>query len=92
MPIYLLKPLDEFDVNKNRSNENPWLIERTPYDKVFGFVIRAKDSKEARRIADNNAGDENHGDVSPWLSPKCSSCRQIKDGASSIILKDYFGT
>jgi len=53
MPLYILKPhliaLERWV---------PW------FDKVFGFVIRAKNEIEARKIAQENAGEE---DPSAWL-------------------------
>ena len=45
---------------ENIEGENPW----SPwYDKAFGFVVRAETEEEARKLANEEGGDE-VGDVS----------------------------
>lgn len=92
MKLWLLKPVDKLDEQDNPWN--PW------YDKVFGFVVRAKTEKSARAIAHENAGDENRGifmnrkiseTTSPWLDPKYSQCLLLSENASGekgLVLRD----
>ena len=68
----------------------PW------YDKSFGFVIRAESEDEARKIADENAGNENMDNETykdtkhPWLDPKQATCVVLtNDGKQELIIKDF---
>jgi hypothetical protein len=45
--------------------QEPW------FDRMFGFVVRAKDEAGARRLASSRAGDEG---PEAWLSPAHSTC------------------
>ncbi len=67
---------------------HPW------YDKAFGFVIRAKTEEAARKLADQNAGDENrdYDDSAPhpWLLETYSTCDELaKPGPEELILRDF---
>ena len=82
MKLWILKPNDNLPV------DNPW----SPwYDKVFGFVIRAKTEKEAREMANNKAKDENkEGVKNVWLNPKYSKCIVLRNiGKIEIIMRDF---
>lgn len=79
MKIYLLKPF------KNVVEWTPW------YDKCFGFILFAKNEKDARRIADEAACDENNRSTHPWLNIKKTSCIElsdIKEKDGPIIMSD----
>ena len=79
MKLWLLSPIE----NLQDSPWEPW------YDKVFGFVIRAETEMEARRIADENYGDENFEGSKPWLHSEFSTCIELTpDGESELILRD----
>lgn len=74
--LYILKPKE----NLENSPWEPW------YDKAFGFVVRAKDSNEARKIASENAGGEHSG---AWGS-KYSTCKELSvKGKSELIIRDF---
>jgi hypothetical protein len=79
---------------ENIEGENPW---EPWYDKAFGFIIRAENEQEARKIANENGGDE-VGEVShnvyrtggdPWLDANFSQCIEITNhGEKGVIIKD----
>ena len=52
MKLWLLRPRENFA--KGNNPWHPW------YDKYFGFVIRAETEDEARSIATEADGPENH--------------------------------
>ena len=85
MKLFILRPITELD----NDPWDPW------YDKAFGFVIRANDEEEARKIADSNAGDENERYITiknnhPWLDEKYSTCNELTtDGESELIITDF---
>lgn len=74
MKLWLLKPREAL------TNENP-------YDKVAGFVIRARSEKEARNIANDNAGDEK----GIWLDTMFSACEPLTNkGEPCVVLCDFY--
>ncbi len=85
MKLWLLRPIDE--------ESGPW---EPWYDKTFGFVVRAENEADARKMADENAGDENNyrrvhasGDGNPWLHTAFSSCKELlADGEAVVIIED----
>jgi len=91
MKLYILEPSQK--LKKGDNPWNPW------YDKAFGFVIRAETEEKARKIAHENAGDENRGAFlekeiaktkSPWLDKKYSTCNELlADGESELIIRDF---
>lgn len=88
MKLYLLQPKgypkDYSDgCNFEQGAWDPW------YDKCFGFVIAANSSIEARKIAQDNGGDERNADV--WLDASLSNCIELKPEnytKVSIIIAD----
>jgi hypothetical protein len=69
--------------------KDPW---QPPYDRAFGFVVRAASEEEARWQAHQAGGEENGTmeGVSPWLDGAYSSCEQIRDdGSSEVILVNF---
>lgn len=85
MILWLLRPRDLSD------NDNPWY---PWYDKCFGYVIRAETEQAARKLAHENAGDENREGFlktkEPWLDKKYSTCVElVNDGKSEIIIQDF---
>jgi hypothetical protein len=82
MKIWALKPRDGLP-----EEDNPW---EPWYDKVFGFVVRAGSEGEARRLANEQGGNENRHKVNPWLDPKFSTCEELPvDGKPGIILREF---
>lgn len=78
MKLYLLRP-----IKPNSGAWNPW------YDKCFGMVVRAENEDAARRIADENAGDENYRGTNPWLDPNQSECSELlRKGDPGLIISD----
>jgi len=79
--IFILRP------KKGCDDWEPW------YDKAFGFIVFAENEKEARELADKEAGDENGwGDHkrNPWLDEKKSTCEKLKAGEKSeVIMRDF---
>lgn len=79
MKLWILKP-----ISHDKGPWKPW------YDKVFGFVVRAKTEQEARGIAHFNAGDENRTDKAPWLYAELSTCVELTtEGDAEMILRDF---
>lgn len=63
------------------------LIGRPVYDANNGFVIRAHDAADARRMASENNGDEG---AATWLDPDLSTCAELTDdGERGVILQDF---
>lgn len=94
MNIYLLRPRMDLPDNKE---ENPW---KPWYNKAFGFVIKAKNEEIARKIAQENSGDEttkhkgeqNFSYDNPvWTEEKYATCIPIEeyDGKLPVIMRDY---
>jgi len=74
--LWLLQPLE--------GSSAPWL---SFHNCMFGFVVRARHEDEARTQAAKQAGDEG---PDAWLSPRLSSCVELKaDGPSEVILAAY---
>ncbi len=89
MKLWILRP------RETTEGDNPW----SPwYDKVFGFVVRAETARAARKIANENAGDENRGcflgektskTKQPWLDAKYSKCTRLgDDGKQGLVMRD----
>lgn len=69
--------------------KDPW---QPPYDRAFGFVVRAADEEEARWQAHQAGGEENGtmDGVSPWLNANYSNCEEIRgDGSAEVILVNF---
>ena len=89
MKLWLLRSIDGL-----QHNDNPW---EPWFDKVFGFVVRAENEKDARKFAHEEAGAENEGEflgekiantTSPWLDAKYSTCIELlPDGDAGIVLR-----
>lgn len=79
MKLWLLRPINEDAV--------PWI----PWtDRCFGFVIRTTTEEKARKIADENHGDENRYAEKPWLNKELTSCKPLTImGEEEIIIKDF---
>jgi hypothetical protein len=76
--LWILQPVE------NLTDRNPW---RSPYDKAFGFVVRARNEAEARMIASQDPGDEGPG---AWKDPELSTCREIPSrGEAQMIMRDF---
>jgi hypothetical protein len=90
MKIFELRPV------KNLKDDNPWY---PWYDKAFGFIVRAETEAEARKIASENAGEENRGEFlskktanakTPWMDEKYSTCIELTcDGEAGMIMKNF---
>lgn len=75
MKLYILRPTG------NPNKWEPW------YDKAFGFVVRANNVREARKLAASDAGNE--GKMA-WLDSKHSSCKELTiKGKCEIIIRDF---
>ncbi len=73
------------------------------FDKAFGFVIRAETEDQARKIAQENGGDEVRSRLFPngvtgetvvcnnaWLSSEYSTCEELTSkGECGMILIDF---
>lgn len=74
------------------NHNNPW--ERW-FDKAFGFVVRANDEEEARRIANSNGGDEvnkrkEDAFSNPWLHAEYTVCEELtNEGVKGVIIRDF---
>ncbi len=66
------------------NDDNPWF---TPYDKMFGVIVRAKDGAHAREIAARECGDEGE---QVWLDSRYTSCVDLmQDGVEGVIITDF---
>jgi hypothetical protein len=70
-------------------NDNPW---KPWYDKCVGMVIRAKDEKTARALAQKAScaeSDETSMGHTPWLDEKYSTCTELTSkGKEAVIIRD----
>lgn len=92
MKLWLLRP-----VNDLPEGDNPW---EPWYDKAFGFVVRAETEEDARKVADENSGDEKRGEflrekiantTAPWIDAKYSTCIELTaDGPQEMIIQDVW--
>jgi len=82
MKLWLLRPAE--DLPSGIDPWDPW------YDKVFGFVIRAETEEDARRLAHDEAGNENRGKVrGPWLNARYATCVELTaDGDPAVVMED----
>lgn len=90
MKVFELRPAKD-----PKDNDNPW---EPWFNKCFGFIIRAETEAKARKIAHENAGEENRGEFlnkkitktkSPWLDKKYSTCIEVaSNGNPGIIMED----
>ena len=61
--------------------------EEVLYDTSYGFVIRAKNSKHARKLASSSCY---LAEKDSWLDSSKTSCRILKStGSFCVILRDY---
>lgn len=84
MKLFELRP-----VNGLVADNNPWWH---GYDKCFCFIIRADSETEARKIADQNAGDENKYFKNPWQDKNYSTCIELTQGGKSGIISKELHT
>lgn len=57
------------------------------YDEADSFVVRAKNSAQARKLASKGAGDEGK---QTWLNKNGSSCRSLKtEGTLEIVIRSF---
>ncbi len=92
MKLWILQAKDE----ELQNDDNPWI---PWYDKAFSHVVRAETEEEARKIAHENAGDENRGEFmcketskskAAWKDQKYSTCVELSaDGEHGLILTDF---
>jgi len=74
--LWILRP-----VNEEAAPWRPW------FDRMFGFVIRAKSESAARTLAAEQAGDEG---PEAWLSAESATCVELDaDGKPEAIMQDY---
>ena len=84
MKLYLLKPVEDILIV-----DNPW---GAWFDRCFGFVVRAENEQEARKIATKNSGDEKFENKNCWLDPFLSNCTELtSEGEKGLIIRDHRG-
>lgn len=87
MKLFILEPVEGLP-----NDDNPW---RNQYDKVHGFVVRAKSEQHAREIAQKNGSDEctcwTANTKTPWLDPKYTTCKVLsaRSGEAGLVMRDY---
>ena len=64
MKLWLLRPINIY----GDSPWNPW------HDKAFGFVVRADTEQEARKLANEESGDENYNEPDVWFKQEFTLC------------------
>ncbi|MBE3040275.1 MAG: hypothetical protein IMZ62_15875 [Chloroflexi bacterium] len=87
MRLWILRPR-EFPFGNQENPWDPW------YDRAFGFLVRAEDEQEARKLADEEAGDEKDlyqfPDRQPWTDSKYSTCDELlSDGVAEVLMQDF---
>lgn len=82
MKLWLLRAREDIDIETS-----PW---NSPYNKNFGFVIRAQTEEDARAVANGGAYDENaFGEV--WLDSEFTNCDELLvDGLAGAIISDFY--
>jgi hypothetical protein len=77
--LWLLKPNSNLPSEKNPWN--PW------FGKCFGFLICAENEFQARKIANDNGGNEG----SVWLDPSVCTCLELTPGnvEEGVVLMDF---
>jgi len=87
MKLWILRPIiTEEQERKKKHNWEPW------YDKVFGFIIRANSSQEARELAQKKPGSEcgAYYRKKVWLDPAITTCKELKQtGKTELIMYDF---
>lgn len=87
MKLFELRPAK--NLVKGDNPWDPW------FDKYFGYVIRAENESEARKIAHLNEFNEDDDPsifpiTSHWLDEKYSTCIELTSGGDSgIIMSDF---
>lgn len=90
MNIYELRPQGNLP-----KGDNPW---EPWYDKSFGFIVTAESEEEARKLAHDNAGDENRNCFlgketsktrSPWLDENYSTCCELIPNEKKVVMNDF---
>ena len=71
-----------------------WLLEgikdRDIWDIHVGFVIRASNEAEARRIAQDEADEEWNKEEDYWMDAQKATCEElIAEGETGVIIADY---
>lgn len=90
MKLWNLFPLDikcDDDFHEDcKCKKSPWDM---PYDKEHAFIVRARTRLAARKIAQENAGDEKtYGNV--WLDNRLTACKELKiKGHAKVIMSVY---
>ena len=92
MKLWLLRPVEGLPEDEENNPWEPW------FDKTFGFVVRAENEQEARKLA-NAAGGRETGKIAnivyrtggdPWLDPKFSTCTElVPEGEAEVIIRDH---
>ena len=78
MKLYLLRPVKAW---------KPW------YDSAFGFVVRAENEEDARRLCASEQGDEAGWgrEKRPWEDPDLTTCVELTtDGQPEVIIRDFW--
>ena len=93
MKLWLLRPVKNRMQFNGKDPWSPW------YDKAFGFIIAAPDEETARKLANDNGGDET-GKISraiyrtggdAWLDGNLSVCRELvaEGDEAYVIMQDF---
>lgn len=86
MKLWILRPIEDHPAWE------PW------YDKAFGFVVRAESESEARRVAQENGGEECYrgkdgygtGKSECWTDPSAATCVELSaDGHPGLVMTDF---
>lgn len=89
MRLWLLKARTDLPTAREANPWVPW------YDKADGFVVRAESDELARKLAQEQGGDEvgasyNHPRIPAWTDSKFSTCEPLEqDGAEGVVLCDF---
>lgn len=82
MKLYELRPVDGLSID-----DSPWL---PFYEKSFGFIVRAENEEQARRIATEYGGKEIRKNKEAWLNPELSSCNELlPEGEADLVMRDF---
>lgn len=62
------------------------------YDVVMGQVVLAESEAGARKLAEENCGDESasYPAIKTWLNEKYTTCEELKGGKEAgVVLRDF---
>jgi hypothetical protein len=81
-----MKLFELYPVVGLEQDNNPWI---PWFDKCFHVIVRAKDEKTARELAQKKGSDEARGDNKVWINPEYTVCEELTyEGEEEVIVQE----